>query len=169
LFPFLGATTNFSKEWLRLLTNFQFEESKQSYCFEENGQIFGENIDLKVKPASVTKLYTTLWALDELGHDYRFITRFAIKNNDLYILGGLDPYFVTENLIVMITKLNQLGYDSFKNVYFDSAFYLNWSDDFRFIREKNSIGSSILPGGHHESTQLLRESINLERKTNKLH
>jgi D-alanyl-D-alanine carboxypeptidase len=133
---FSGATTNFSKEWLRLLTNFQFEESKQSYCFEENGQIFGENIDLKVKPASVTKLYTTLWALDELGHDYRFITRFAIKNNDLYILGGLDPYFVTENLIVMITKLNQLGYDSFKNVYFDSAFYLNWSDDFRFIREK---------------------------------
>lgn len=125
---FTSNNTHLVTHWNSLLDQTNFDKTKQSFCVEENGKIFGKNLDLKVKPASVTKLYTTLWSLDELGRNFRFQTKLIVKNNNLYIVGGSDPFFVTENLFILMSELAANGYTSFDKVYFSADFFLNWSE-----------------------------------------
>lgn len=133
LSSFTLPSQNLNIYWEKLLLSNSLDSSKQSYCFEDQGIISGNNIDTRIKPASVSKLYTSLWALDILGKDHRFQTQIKVINNDLYILGGQDPYFVTENLLILMNVLNLKGYTTFDHVYFSEDFYLNWSDNFQSI------------------------------------
>mgnify|MGYP000495314195 CR=1 FL=1 len=128
---FLLISTGFSSTiladyWKSEAYKASLKLDKQSFCLDLDGDIIGENIDLKIKPASVTKLYTTLWSLERLGKDHRFETKFSVKGNDLYIHGGSDPYFVTENILVALDKLSDLGYSKFNYVYFDKNLFYNW-------------------------------------------
>jgi D-alanyl-D-alanine carboxypeptidase/D-alanyl-D-alanine-endopeptidase (penicillin-binding protein 4) len=125
---FVPNNKDFLTEWNDSIAQTTLKAHKQSFCFEENGKVFGKNIDLVVKPASVTKLYTTLWSLERLKKDYRFQTQFIVKDNDLYILGGNDPFFVTENIMYAMSELAKKGFDNFDHVYFDKNFTLNWND-----------------------------------------
>jgi len=113
--------------WGTLNNQFSFDLSKQSFCLEIDGKVIGQNTTKKMRPASVTKLYTSYWAIKELGHDYRFQTEFFISNDTLYIIGGNDSYFVTENLILILDKLNTENVFSINKIVFDQNFYLNWT------------------------------------------
>jgi len=128
LSSFSFPNLSLNKYWKDLISDSTVKLSEQAYCFEENGKVFGQNIDMRIKPASITKLYTTLWSLDILGFDHRFQTKFKVINNDLYIVGGADPYFVTENLLFAMSFLSSKGYNNFNNVYFSHDFYMNWSN-----------------------------------------
>lgn len=112
--------------WGELNSQNSFNLNKQSFCFEKDGKVFGQNIDMLVRPASVTKMYTSYWAIEELGFNYRFQTHFAYDQNNIYILGGEDSYFVTENLILVLNELNARGITKVDNIVFDSHFLLNW-------------------------------------------
>jgi D-alanyl-D-alanine carboxypeptidase len=128
LSSFSLQSSSLDKYWNDLIQNSTVKQSEQAYCFEDGGKVFGQNIDMRIKPASVTKLYTTLWSLDVLGFDHRFQTKFKIINNYLYIVGGADPYFVTENLLFAMSVLSAEGFNTFKNVYFSHDFYMNWTN-----------------------------------------
>lgn len=74
--------------------------------------------DESINPASVIKAATSLWALDKLGPEHRFETRFlAIHtpdtagsiSSDLYVQGALDPDFQPENAFLVAAELNRLG------------------------------------------------------------
>lgn len=127
-FSFTYYNQGLVQKWIDLNAEVKFNLDKQSFCIKENDFIYGKNINLKIKPASVTKLYTTLWSLDELGKEFRFQTQVSVLGKDLYIIGGSDPFFVTENLFVIMGKLYEQGYQNFDNLYFSSDFFLNWSD-----------------------------------------
>jgi D-alanyl-D-alanine carboxypeptidase/D-alanyl-D-alanine-endopeptidase (penicillin-binding protein 4) len=132
------ATTGYALDsyWHQLLSLYQFDKSKQAYCYRNKlGRIVGENIDLQVRPASVTKLYVSLWALETLKKDHRFKTKFYIYEDHLHIEGGHDPYFTTENLYYLISTLNDMGYEEFDSISFDENFYFNWSDDSQEITD----------------------------------
>lgn len=63
------------------------------------------------RPASVTKIATTVTALARLGCDYEISTRLFIKENisggnNLYIKGELDPLFCEEELDSMLAVLS---------------------------------------------------------------
>jgi D-alanyl-D-alanine carboxypeptidase/D-alanyl-D-alanine-endopeptidase (penicillin-binding protein 4) len=70
-----------------------------------------------VSAASLTKIATTLAALEKLPWDYRFLTELyttgEVKNGilkgDLIVKGSGDPLFVWEEAIVLGNSLNQLG------------------------------------------------------------
>ncbi len=72
-----------------------------------------------INPASVTKVATTLWALERLGPSYRFETRFAARDGaavragelagDLVVAGGGDPDFQPENALLVARQLNEQG------------------------------------------------------------
>jgi len=127
------AVENF---WNELLNRYQFDKDKQTYCYRNKlGRIVGKNIDLKVRPASVTKLYVTLWALEKLGKDFRFKTKFHVYENSLHIEGGHDPFFTTENIFYIISTLNDLGYEDFEEITFDKNFTFNWLNSTTEIRE----------------------------------
>lgn len=123
-----------NRVWGELNSNNSFNLSKQSFCFDINGTVFGQNIHQLVRPASVSKMYTSLWAMSELGYDYRFQTIFSYDQKNLYILGGNDSYFVTENLILILNELNNRGITNIENIYFDMYFKFNWSNDSQSIK-----------------------------------
>src|SRR5262250_3259174 len=65
----------------------------------DGNELVAQNADEPSVPASVTKIVTAWLALEVLGGDYRFKTRFYLDNKRvLYVRGGGDPFLVSEEL-----------------------------------------------------------------------
>lgn len=95
-------------------------KDQQSYCYtDEKGVVQGKNIDLNIRLASVTKLITTLWAIDELGPNHRYETKLFIKGNALHIQGSFDPFMSNEKMLFLVSQLNTLGYSHFDKITYD--------------------------------------------------
>ena len=68
-------------------------------------------------PASVAKVATAFAALDVLGPDYRWTTRFArtgavrdgVLEGDLHFIGGGDPRLTAERFLFMLSDLRERG------------------------------------------------------------
>lgn len=82
------------------------------------GQVLeAEGGDTEMAPASVTKAVTTLFALEKLGVDHRFVTRVmargAVTNGrldgDLILAGGGDPGLDTDRLGDLVATLAETG------------------------------------------------------------
>ena len=75
--------------------------------------------DLPINPASVVKVATSLWALEELGPGHRWVTELAVTGEwdrtsgtvggDLVVVGGADPDFHDENAWLVAAALNRAG------------------------------------------------------------
>lgn len=70
------------------------------------------------RPASVQKVVTSITALSSLGTDYTFDTRLcslgsisqdSVLNGDLYLIGGLDPSLMEQDLKDMVAGLKKAG------------------------------------------------------------
>ncbi|MGB8702124.1 MAG: D-alanyl-D-alanine carboxypeptidase [Thermosynechococcaceae cyanobacterium] len=88
--------------------------------------------------ASLTKVATSLAALETLGPNYRFTTQVgmtgAIQNGvlrgDLVVQGGQDPFFVWEDAIALANLLQQQGIRQIKgNLVLVGPFYMNYETD----------------------------------------
>lgn len=107
-------------DWKALLTANKLSYADQAYCYtDEFGQIYGENIDEQVRLASVSKLVTSLWAIDVLGSNYKYNTKLFIKNGNLHIAGTFDPFMGNEKMFFLLSQLNGLGYSKFDTITFD--------------------------------------------------
>ncbi len=63
----------------------------------KGNELIAQNADKPFVPASVTKIVTAWLALEALGADYRFETRFYLDDKRvLYVKGGGDPYLISE-------------------------------------------------------------------------
>ena len=88
-----------------------------------NGAIIYEhNADSQFMPASVQKIGTALAALQILGKEYRFSTRFYLNNDrDLYIQGQADPLLVSEEVARIVTTLRSRGLSEIRNIVVDDS------------------------------------------------
>src|ERR1700728_3629083 len=69
-------------------------------------ELIAQNADEPFVPASVTKIVTAWLAMEVLGGDYRFETRFYLDSKRvLYVRGGGDPYLTSEELAPLATGL----------------------------------------------------------------
>jgi serine-type D-Ala-D-Ala carboxypeptidase/endopeptidase (penicillin-binding protein 4) len=72
----------------------------------EGSELIAQNADEPFVPASVTKIVTAWLALEVLGGDYRFETRFYFDDKRvLYVRGGGDPFLISEELAPLATDL----------------------------------------------------------------
>jgi D-alanyl-D-alanine carboxypeptidase/D-alanyl-D-alanine-endopeptidase (penicillin-binding protein 4) len=72
----------------------------------KNNELVAQNADEPFVPASVTKIVTAWLALEVLGGDYRFETRFYLDDKRvLYVRGGGDPFLISEELAPLATNL----------------------------------------------------------------
>lgn len=101
------------------------------FNLESREYLYRKNQKLLLHPASNMKLFTSISALLFLGMDYQFLTSLyydgEIINNtlygNLYIEGGCDPEFRTENLGSFIQYLKSLNINSVDgNIYADLTF-----------------------------------------------
>jgi len=115
------ASTKTDSEFSRLLTKHNVTPAQeQAYCYtDEKGNLQGVNLDLKVRLASVSKLLTSLWAVEELGINFRHDTRLYINGKDMHIAGSFDPFMSNEKMLFLVSQLNMLGYKEFNKITFD--------------------------------------------------
>jgi D-alanyl-D-alanine carboxypeptidase/D-alanyl-D-alanine-endopeptidase (penicillin-binding protein 4) len=120
------ASEGTNKTWAQQLAQEKINPSEQSYCYtDSNGNAQGENLDLRIRLASVSKLLTSLWAVDKLGVNYKYETKLYIKGDQLHIEGSYDPFLGNEKMFYLISQLNELGYEKFETITFDKNVLIN--------------------------------------------
>jgi D-alanyl-D-alanine carboxypeptidase/D-alanyl-D-alanine-endopeptidase (penicillin-binding protein 4) len=101
--------------------------------------IDARNEDLAINPASVVKIATSWWALETLGPDHRFTTRFTARgtidpshqrlNGDLVVHGSGDPDFQAENAFLVAEALNRMGVRKVSgSIVVDGTFWMGWEN-----------------------------------------
>jgi serine-type D-Ala-D-Ala carboxypeptidase/endopeptidase (penicillin-binding protein 4) len=91
----------------------------------DGDELVAQNADEPFVPASVTKIVTAWLALEVLGADYRFQTRFYLDNNRvLYVRGGGDPFLVSEELALLAPQLvAAVGKQPINGIVLDASYY----------------------------------------------
>jgi D-alanyl-D-alanine carboxypeptidase/D-alanyl-D-alanine-endopeptidase (penicillin-binding protein 4) len=95
------------------------------YRLDQDGQALqGKNTESKVEIGSVSKIFTSYWALSVRGASYRFETLVYLRDLgngfwNVHLKGSRDPYFGKTSLQMIMVDLNQLGIKKIKNLSFD--------------------------------------------------
>lgn len=110
-------------KWNSSMEEFNLTPKFHGFCFtDESGNIKGPNPYRKVRLASTTKIVTTLMALEKLGLDYEYTTKFFHEKGNIHIAGDLDPVVSKRKLFFLISQLNNLGISKINNLTFDKNF-----------------------------------------------
>jgi D-alanyl-D-alanine carboxypeptidase/D-alanyl-D-alanine-endopeptidase (penicillin-binding protein 4) len=116
----LGATVASSAE-LRGLTSAArslLGATQGVYVEADDGTVLlAQAADHPVHPASVSKVPTTLALLRKFGPEHRFVTTFEASgrlqdgtlDGDIVVASDGDPYFVDENALLVVERLNAIG------------------------------------------------------------
>ena len=91
----------------------------------EGNELVTQNSDAPFVPASVTKIVTAWLAMNVLGGDYRFETRFYLDaKRVLYVRGGGDPFLISEELAPLATELvATFGKQPINGIVLDASYY----------------------------------------------
>jgi serine-type D-Ala-D-Ala carboxypeptidase/endopeptidase (penicillin-binding protein 4) len=91
----------------------------------EGSELVAQNADEPFVPASVTKIVTAWLALEVLGGDYQFETRFYLDDKRvLYLRGGGDPFLISEELAPLATDLVAVvGKKPIDGIVLDASYY----------------------------------------------
>ncbi len=93
---------------------------------DENGnELVAQNANKPFVPASVAKIVTAWLAMEVLGADYRFKTRFYLGDDRvLYIRGGGDPFLISEELAQLASALvAAIGKQPLSGIVLDASYY----------------------------------------------
>ena len=88
-------------------------------------ELVAQNADEPFVPASVAKIVTAWLAMEVLGGDYRFETRFYLDvKRVLYVRGGGDPFLVSEELKPLAADLvAKIGKAPITGMVVDGGYY----------------------------------------------
>lgn len=91
----------------------------------EGKELVAQNADQPFVPASVAKIVTAWLALEVLGGDYRFETRFYLDDKRvLYVRGGGDPFLISEELALLAPALvAAVGKEPLAGMVLDTTYY----------------------------------------------
>jgi D-alanyl-D-alanine carboxypeptidase/D-alanyl-D-alanine-endopeptidase (penicillin-binding protein 4) len=92
---------------------------------EKGNELVAQNADKPFVPASVAKIVTAWLAMELLGGDYRFETRFYLDDKRvLYIRGGGDPFLISEELALLAPELvAAIGKQPISRIVIDTRYY----------------------------------------------
>ncbi len=91
----------------------------------KGNELVAQNADEPFVPASVTKVVTAWLAMEVLGGDYRFQTRFYLDDDRvLYVRGGGDPFLISEELAQLASRLvAAIGKKPLTGIVLDASYY----------------------------------------------
>ena len=92
---------------------------------DKGKELIAQNADKPFVPASVTKIVTAWLAMEVLGGNYRFETKFYLDDKRvLYIRGGGDPFLISEELAPLATELvAAIGKEPITGIVLDASYY----------------------------------------------
>ena len=122
--------------YLNRLTANGFSSQNQGIWIQSGDTLLANHQGtIPLPAASITKVATSLVALETFGPDHQFITLISARGNvengvlkgDLVIEGGADPLFVWEEAIAIGNLLNQIGIKQVTgNLIITEKFYMNF-------------------------------------------
>ena len=131
-----AATTRTIQQYLKKLANQGFSERSQGVWMQSGTTLLANHQGTApLSAASLTKVATSLVALQTFGVDHRFVTEISstgtiengILKGDLIVQGGNDPLFVWEEAIAVGNLLNQLQIRQVTgNLIVVGRFYMNF-------------------------------------------
>ncbi|HZO46987.1 MAG TPA: D-alanyl-D-alanine carboxypeptidase [Xanthobacteraceae bacterium] len=91
----------------------------------KGNELVAQNVDKPFVPASVAKIVTAWAAMEVLGGDYRFQTRFYLDDKRvLYVRGGGDPFLISEELALLAPALvAAVGKAPITGIVLDASYY----------------------------------------------
>ena len=91
---------------------------------EDSTEVFSLNASTKKIPASISKLFTTFAIVKKFPIGHKFYTRLFTDGKNIYLVGGGDPSFVSENLWYLVNEFSRSGIKSVKgNVIVDDSLF----------------------------------------------
>src|SRR4029079_7298034 len=92
---------------------------------EKGNELIAQNVDKPFVPASVTKIVTAWVAMEILGGDYRFETKFYLDDKRvLYVRGGGDPFLISEELAPLANeRVAAVGKEPITGMVLDASYY----------------------------------------------
>src|SRR5215212_12276975 len=92
---------------------------------DKGNELVVQNADKPFVPASVAKIATAWLAMEVLGADYRFETRFYLNaDRVLYVRGGGDPFLISEELARLASALVvAIGKQPLTGIVLDASYY----------------------------------------------
>src|SRR5262245_59468012 len=92
---------------------------------EKGNELVVQNAQQPFVPASVAKIVTAWLAMEVLGGDYRFQTRFYLDGErKLYVRGGGDPFLISEELAELASELvAAIGKAPLTGIVLDASYY----------------------------------------------
>ena len=92
---------------------------------QKGADLVAQNADRSFVPASVAKIVTAALALEVLGAEHRFETRFYLDSNRvLYVRGGGDPFLISEELAQLASALVvKTGKEPLRGIVLDASYY----------------------------------------------
>lgn len=91
---------------------------------EDTAEVFSLNATTKKIPASISKLFTTYGIIKKLSIGHKFYTRLYTDGKNLYLVGGGDPSFVSENLWFLVNEFSRSGIKAIKgNLIVDDSLF----------------------------------------------
>ncbi|MES2802739.1 MAG: D-alanyl-D-alanine carboxypeptidase [Bdellovibrionota bacterium] len=112
------------------------------------------NMHSSMPIASVSKVFTSLWAAERLGLDYRYPTQiYLTKLNDgthnVHLRGSAFPYFDRVMFYFLIGELNKRGVKAINELTYDENF-----EYASIVRSKSDLVHS---NGEQSETEIMRE------------
>lgn len=106
--------------------------SQCTQSLQSNAQIQAENGEASVILASVSKVFTSDWALTVLGPHHRFQTKAVLtlagpESVDVHIVGSQDPFWGRQMTHFLIEQLNKRGIHHVHVLSFDENLLFRWS------------------------------------------
>jgi len=104
-------------------------------CFiadDTKNVVMGDNVTESYAIASLSKIFTSYWALSVMGPDFRFETKIYVSPAtkgavDVHIEGSQDPFWGRETMHRLVSELQNAGVSKIRNLSFDEDFTLKWS------------------------------------------
>ncbi len=106
--------------------------STNSTCeLNSAGTFSGTDSEKSFVIASLSKIFTTQWALQVIGFDYRYETvvyvdAVSATTVNVHISGGGDPTWGRERLHHLVSELQRMGVKKIASLTFDENFILSW-------------------------------------------
>lgn len=109
---------------------------------EAQKPLIGTHADDSFVIASLSKIFTTNWALQKIGPHFQYETVITIEAvsstvSNIHISGDADPTWGREMLHYLASELDRLGVRKIKTLSFDENFLLAWRAKANVIDKKN--------------------------------
>ncbi len=103
---------------------------------QDGKKVFGLNENKKMIPASVTKILTAYAVLKQIPLQHKFKTEMYYDGKNLYVKGGGDPGFVSENMWFLVNEFKRQGLSKISgDIILDDTLF----DDIRYDESRESI------------------------------